>query len=155
MFRPLIKTGKGATVAGWPYWVTPGSVKSSRRVQFKWSLVVKPEVKTDAGLVWARREWTHCVPPCRFSSEILCLSPDRLIMTEARKLEPQETQAFYNYVRVPSGLLAWNLVALAVVTQLYETDGAPDLRLQSMSCAGLSSPLSTKVAQVYKREWLF
>lgn len=29
---------------------------------------------------------------CRFSPEILCLSSDRLIIKEARKLEPEETQ---------------------------------------------------------------
>lgn len=49
----------------------------------------------------------HCGSlPSSFSSEILRLSPNRLIMTEARKLEPEETQTCYNYVRVSSGLLA-------------------------------------------------
>lgn len=52
MLRPLIKEGKRATVAGCSYWVSPGSVKSVRWVQFKWSLVVKPEVKIDVELVW-------------------------------------------------------------------------------------------------------
>jgi hypothetical protein len=44
----------------------------------------------------------HADSPLKFYA----FSPNRLIMTEARKLEPEETQTCYNYVRVSSGLLA-------------------------------------------------
>lgn len=40
-----------ATVAGWLYWVIPGSVKSASWVKFKWSLVVTPGAKRDADTV--------------------------------------------------------------------------------------------------------
>lgn len=40
-----------------------------------------------------------------------------------------------------------------MVTKLYEMEGATDLRLWSISRARLNFLSSTKVAQVYKREW--
>lgn len=51
MYSIPLSEGEKATVAGWFYWVIPGSVKSASWVKFKWSLVVKPETKNDTDTV--------------------------------------------------------------------------------------------------------
>lgn len=79
---------------------------------------------------------------CRFSPEILCLSSDHLIIKEARKPEPEETQICSNYVRVFNGTFAWSFVAVVVavflrVTQLCWMCWAGVIRMLSVSWLSL------------------